>query len=111
MRSRRAWLRFVSLVGIILRWKAEEGGGGSIGFSGEALSTSVEIGEEVEEGVIVWGLLREGVRETVRSGRTFGFSEEKESTTISAVGKESILIGKVEGNFLLRVRESDCRVG
>src|ERR1700677_2312794 len=104
MRSRRAWLRFVSLVGGVLRWKAEEGGGGS---AGEALSgefPSVKIGEEeVEEGVVGRGLSGEGVRDTARSGGTFDFSERKgPSITMSAVGKESmlVLIGKVEGNCL-----------
>jgi hypothetical protein len=76
----RAWVRLDVPLTTTLEGTVVEEGGESSGFRRRGLSrvlSSIEVGEEVDKGVIGRGLSGEGVRETERSGGGFALSPRK----------------------------------
>src|SRR6266446_2345209 len=80
MSSMRAWVRLDVPLAATLQGTVAEEGGESSGSRRRGLSralSSIEVGEEVDKGVIGRGLSGEGVRETERSVGGFGLSPRK----------------------------------
>ena len=96
MSSRRAWVRLdvplaTALEGTVAQEGGESGGSRRRGLS--RVLSSIEVGEEVDKGVIGRGLSGEGVRETERSGGGFDLSPRKTpSMMIFEAGRESMRV-------------------